>query len=101
MAALLPMTDAPRGWIDLRGSQCGRFLEEKSPPLLGIDPKFFERTAALCNRQVCLPLRADGPVLETTLSSINYQILFRPSSSYLEFLPWTVYGTTVSASTRI
>jgi hypothetical protein len=80
MAALLPVTDAPRGWMDLRGSRCRRFQEEKSLPLPGIDPTFFERTAALCNRQVCMPLRADGPVLETTLSIINCQMLFRPSS---------------------
>ena len=94
------MTDAPRGWIDLTGSRCGRFQEEKSPPLPGIDPKFFERTALFCNRQVCLLLRADGPVLETTLSNINCKMLFR-LSSYLEFLPWTAYESTVSATTRI
>jgi len=57
--------------MDCRGSRCGRFQEEKSLPLPGIDPKFFEHTAALCNRQVCLLLRADGPVLETALSNIN------------------------------
>lgn len=101
MAALTPVTDAPRGWMDLRGSRCGRFQEEKPLPLPGIDPKFFERTAALFNRQVCLPLRADGPVLETAVSNINSQMLFCPSSLYLEFLPWTAYESTVSATTRI
>ena len=101
MAPLLPVTDVPKGWMDLRGSRCGRFQEEKSLPLPGLDPKFFERTAALCNRHVCLPLRADGPVLETTFSNINCQMLFRPCSLYLEFLPWTVYESTVSPTTRI
>lgn len=56
MTALIPVTDAPRGWMDLRGSLCGHFQEEKSPPLPGIDPKFFERTATLFNRQVCVPM---------------------------------------------
>jgi len=101
MAALLPVTDASRGRMDLTGSRCGRFQEEKSLPLTGIDPRFFERTTALCNRQVCLPLRADGPVLETTLSNINCQMLFRPPSLYFEFPPWTAYESTVCATTRV
>lgn len=82
MAALIAVTDAPRGWMDLTGSRFGHFQEERSLPMPGIDPKFFERTAALFNRQVCLPLRAESPVLETTLSNINCQILFRPSSYF-------------------
>lgn len=68
MAPLLSVTDAPRCWVDRIVSRCGRFQEEKSLFLPGIDPKLYEHTAALCNRQVCLLLRADDPVFRDYLN---------------------------------